>query len=1194
MDFRKMLSNHWMPALLLAAAIAIFAMPAAAQLSSGQISGVVKDSQGGVIPGATIIVINQAQGAKIREMTTSGDGTFVATPLPPATYSLTVEVQGFKKYTKTDIVLSAQERVGLPTIVMEVGGIGETVTVEANPVTLQTVSAERSGTITNNMVVDLATSARGYADLLKTVAGINADTNNVNGTRVDQNAVQLDGVATMDTGNNGMGLLRINPDIISEFKVMTNGQQAEFGRAAGANITIVTKSGTKDFHGTGYVFIQNEWMNANSWINNYNARAKGKSRNSTSGFTAGGPVYIPGVFNKNKDKLFFFLNFEWQRPAVFETLQSRMMPTEAERNGDFSATQESGKKVYIKDPLLSGTCSATDQTACFPNNKIPSNRWNAYGVELMKVFPLPNALGKDNTYNYQYEFLPKDDRNDKTFRFDYYISNNWRASFRMVLNERPRYQSAGLNVNNVIGISPFLAKWTAKAFSGNLTTIIGPTMTNEFNYGNSRNRLPNINPPDSKYLRANTGVTIPLLYPEADAGNIPNMVFDTTNPPTIVLAGIPYTNLNPTINYTDNLTKIVSGHTLKFGIYIEESRKTQTATVQNSGRIYFNKDSANPGDTGYSFANMLLGNYQTFEQANRLAVGKYHYRTYEWFAQDNWKFRPNISIDYGMRFSVIQPWFDDENQVSGFDPAKYKVADQVALYLPALNAQNKRVAKNPLTGQLETTAALIGAIVPGKGNKYNGIAVAGKDGVPRGLIDSRGVQFGPRFGMAWTPWGIDSKTVVRVGAGVFYERIMGNMIFNQIIGPPGVITPKMYYGNLSDISKQAGVEFPTTMSSGLSPEGKLPTVYNFNLSIQRELPGKILLDVGYVGTQGRHLLGRQPFNEVPFGAAWLPQNQDPTKCPNLATCNLNGDNALLPDFMRPYIGVGGTGAVVAQSGLGSGGFIATFGDTSNYNALQLSVNRRQSKDLTFGFNYTWSKVMGTNTEFQTFTGHPTDHRGADYAVLGFDRTQVLSFNYIYNFPSLSQKFSSMNNIVTRFLLDNWQMSGITTMSSGAPTTISYSVQGTGTTALNRQITGSETWGPRPVLTGDMNLNPGDRTMYAWINTSVIQRAVKGSTGMDSGLRPVRLPGVNNWDISFFKKFQFTSNESRYIQLRWEMYNAFNHTQFNGVNTAAQFDSAGKLINLPKSLGGNGGNLGFGAVTGARNPRTMQLAVKLIF
>jgi hypothetical protein len=1174
-----------MLACMLAVAIGVFALPASAQLSSGQISGVVQDAQGGVIPGATVIVINQAQGVKAREVVTSADGTFVVTPLPPSTYTVSVEVQGFKKYVKTDITLYAQDRIGLPPIVLEIGGIGETVTVESNTVQLQTVSAERSGVITNNQVVDLASSGRAYTDLLKTVAGINSDTNNVNGTRVDQNAVQLDGVATIDTGNNGMGLLRINPDIIAEFKVMTNGQQAEFGRAAGANVTIVTKSGTKDFHGTGYTFIRNEWMNANTWRNNYDHLAKPRSRNSTTGFTVGGPVYIPGVFNTKKDKLFFFVNFEWQRPRVFDAAQYRMMPTEAERNGDFSATQENGKAVTIKDPL-------TGQP--FPGNKIPTNRFNTYGLQLMKVFPLPNRVGVDNTYNYLYEFAPSDKRNDQTYRFDYNISTNWRLSFRALLNKRPVYQQQGLNVNNVIGISPFLAEQGGRGFSGNLTTIISPTMTNEFNYGNTRNWLPNVSPDDSLYLRKNTGVTIPLLYPGADGGNIPNMVFDTPNPPTIVLGGIPYANRNPTTNITDSLTKVFSKHTLKLGIYIEESKKNQTATVQNSGRLYFNRDTSNPGDTGWSFANMLLGNYQTFEQSNVLPIGKYHYKTYEWFAQDNWKFRQNISIDYGMRFSVINPWYDDENQISGFDPMKYDTAKKVALYVPALDASGKRVAKNPINGQLQPTAALIGAIVPNYGDPYNGIAVAGKNGVSRGLIDGRGVHFGPRFGMAWTPWGANSKTVIRVGAGVFYERIMGNMIFNQIIGPPGIITPKLYYGNLNDISKQAGVLFPTTLSSGLSPEGKLPTVYNYNFSIQRELPGKILLDVGFVGTQGRHLLGRQPYNEVPFGAAWLPQNQDPTK-PMVTPAT--GDNALPPDFLRPYTGIGGRGEVVAQSGLGSGGFIATYGDTSNYNSLQVSLNRRLARDLMFGFNYTWSKVMGTNTEFQTFTGHPTDHRGADYAVLGFDRTQVLSFNYIYNVPNMSQKFASMNNIVTKIFLDNWQVSGITTMSSGAPTTIAYSVQGVGATTLNRRITGSETWGPRPVLTGKMDKNPGDRTLESWIDTSVIRPAVKGSTGNDSGLRPMRLPGVNNWDISFFKKFQFTKSESRFIQLRWEMYNAFNHTQWSGVNTTAQFDSAGKLINLPTSLSGggtNGGRFGFGALNVARNPRTMQLALKLYF
>jgi hypothetical protein len=1026
----------------------------------------------------------------------------------------------------------------------------------------------------------LASSGRLFTDFLKTVPGINADTNNVNGTRLDQNAVQLDGVATIDTGNNGMALMRINPDIIAEFKVMTNGQQAEFGRAAGANITIVTKSGTKDFHGTGYAFITNEWMNATSWGNNYSHLAKAKARNSTSGFTVGGPVYIPGVFNTKKDKLFFFVNMEFQRPKVFTALTNKMMPTEAERNGDFSATQENGKLVTIKDPLTG---------LAFPGNKIPANRFNKFGVQLMKVFPLPNRLGVDNTYNYQYQFLGADPRNDRTYRFDWNIAANWRFSVRLLTNKRTQVQEGGLNVNNTIGTGTFLAARGAVGGSINLSTILSPTMTNEFNYGNTRGWLPNVPTEDSKYLRSTTGVNIPLLFPGADAGLIPNMVFDVPNSPTIVLNGIPYSNKNPTTNFTDTLSKVFPKHLVKVGIYIEESKKLQTAAVVNNGRIYFSRDTANPGDTGWAFSNMLLGNYQSFDQANTLRNGKYHYKSFEWFVQDNWKLRPNLSIDYGIRFSILNPWYDDENQISGFDPSKYNPANAAVLYQPALTAAGKRVAKNPITGQLEATAALIGAIVPGKGDPYNGIVVAGQNGTPRGLIKNPGVHYGPRLGIAWTPWGADSKTVVRAGAGLFYERIMGNMIFNQIIGPPGIITPKIYYGNISDISKQAGVIFPTNMSSGLSPEGKLPSVFNFNLSIQHQLPLNFLLDVGYVGTLGRHLLGRQPYNEVPFGAAWLPQNQDPTKA-----VNLNGDNTLPVDFMRPYMGIGGRGAVVAQSGLGSGGYIATYGDTSNYNALQISLNRRMASDLTLGVNYTWSKTMGTNSDFQTFTGHPTNHKVADYGMLTFDRTQTLSVNYLYNVPSLTQHVAAMNHGIFKFVFDNWQLAGITTMGSGAPVEISYSIQGVGATTLNRRITGSETWGPRPVLTGNMNLPSGDRTMEAWFNTSVVAPAVKGSIGIDSGIRPLRQPGVNNWDLFLYKKILFTSNENRFLQLRWEMYNAFNHTQWSAVNASATFDANGKLTNLPTSLGGGGGRFGFGALSTARAPRTMQLALKLYF
>jgi hypothetical protein len=1172
-------------------------LSALAQQSSGMISGVVQDTQGAVVPNARIELKNQEQGAVVRAMTSSADGTFTITPLPPATYTLSIDVAGFKKYVKTDIKLFAQDRIGLPTIVLDVGSVGESVTVEASAVTLQTLSAERSGVLTGSQVVDLASSGRAFTDLLKTVPGFNTDTNNANGLRVDQNALMVDGISSMDTGNNGTGLMRLNSDIIAEFKVLTNSQQAEFGRAAGANITIVTKGGAREFHGGAYLFLKNEWMNANSWINNYNGLPRARARNRTQGFNIGGPVYIPGKFNSGRDKLFFFTNWEFQRPRLFDNLVSMTMPTADERKGDFSKTQENGRAVSIKDPTTG---------LPFPGNLVPSSRINKYGLELLNVFPMPNRPGVDPAYNYQYQFAGTDKRDDRTFRVDWNISTKWRFYFRLIQNSRDLNQQAGLNVNNVIGISPFHAMTGAIAGSGNLTTTITPTLTNEFNYGNTRNWLPNVIEPDSKYLRANSGVTLPLLYPNADPlGQIPNMTWDVPNSPNIYIAGMPYDNENPSINWTDNLAKVTSKHTMKFGIFIDTSRKRQTATIVNNGRIDFGRDTSNPGDTGWAFSNALLGNYKTFDQSNIYRKGFYHYKSYEWYGQDNWKLRSNLTLDFGMRFSLILPWYDDQDQISSFRPATYDPKQRVTLYQPTLVA-GVRAALNPLTGQT-SPAALIGAIVPNSGNVYNGIAEAGKNGVERGLIQSSGVVLGPRIGLAWSPFGAGSKTVVRTGGGVFYERIQGNMIFNQINYPPGLLTPKIYYGNLNGIASSAGTLFPLSVA-GLSPEGKIPTVYNFNISVQHELPFKFLLDVGYIGTLSRHGLARSPFNEAPFGSAWLPQNQDPAK----AAGNLTGDNALPVDFLRPYTGYAGGGASVAQSGLGGGGFIATYGSSSSYNALQISANRRMAAGLSIGASYVWSKAMGTDTDYQ-FVGNPLDHRKADYGLLIYDRTQVVVVNYVYNVPALARKGSPLDNPVARMFLNNWQISGITSLSSGQPITVggnnitalgSYGVQGVGATVLNRRMTGSEGLAPRVVLTCNPNLSGGDRQLDAYINTSCFQPAQKGSTGMDSAIRPLRGPGTNNWDLSLFKKFALGNNERRYIHLRFEMYNAWNHTQWggtaannyvpNGFNNNPTFDASGKITNLPTSQGGGGGRFGFGALNAVRAPRNIQIAAKFYF
>ena len=1167
---------------LLAAALLMSGALAMAQQTSGSISGVVQDSQSAVVPGAKISLINQAQGATIRELVSGADGSFVFTPVPPGTYTVSVEVSGFKKYVKQDIILNAQARVGLPPIVLEVGAAEETVMVESSSVSLQTVSAERSGVIDTAQMVDLAVTGRSYMDLMKTVTGVVQDgwTLSVNGTRGNQNAYNVDGVSALDTGCNCMWY-SVNTDTLAEFKVLTNGQQAEFGRAAGANVSVVTKSGGRDFHGSVYYFMRNESLNANSWDNNYYGRPRNMYRYRTQGFTVGGPVFIPSKFNSNRDKLFFFMNAEWLRPRTPDAFTKLTLPTPEELNGDFSQTHESdGSPVIIKDP-------ETGQP--FPGNQIPKERFSEYGLQLLKLLGTPNSVGVDPAFNHQYSFEGKSPSDNETVRIDYNISPSWRVYFRYVRNSTDSLTSAGLNGSNNVGLSPFNMKIKANFYLANLTTIINPTLTNEFIFGYTSGGLPNFVPSDSKYLRANSGVTLPLLYPEADpTGIVPNLNFgDVPNPPSIAFMGLPYDNHNPVQNYTDNLTKVYSSHVIKAGFFLEHALKRQTASAPNNGSLSFARDAANPGDTGWAFANALLGNYTYYDQANTLPLGRYHYYNIEWYVQDTWKVRQNLSLDFGMRFSILDPSYEQDDQVSGFVASKFDSSKQVDLFWPALDpVSGQRVSRNPLTGELGP-AALIGSVVPDSGDINNGMVESGKNGVPRGLTKSQGVLYGPRVGVAWSPFGASGKTVVRAGGGVFYERILGNLIFNQILYPPAHRIPRIYYGELETIASSGQTDFPVT-AAGVAPDGKIPTVYNYSLGVQQELPFNLLLDVSYVGSISRHLTSRYPFNEPAFGSAWLPENQDPTMAPKY-----DGTTTLPVDFTRPYVGYAGYGTASGGNHPGGGGFITDFGGSSNYNALQIGVNRQMVAGLQMGFHYSWSKALGTQSDIDQ-AQHPTNNRLANYGPLTFNREHNFVLNYIYRLPSPIRGGSGAAAAIGKGILNGWELSGITTFMSGAPTDVMYGVVGLSGPQLNRMITGSEPQSPRVILSGNPNLSGGDRTLERFVDTSVFHPAVKGSQGMDSGRGVITGPGTNNWDISLFKRVPLGKAEERHIQLRMEMYNAFNHTQFSGINTFILFDQSGNILNLA----GPGNRFGFGAQGSGswqvRSPRIIQLAAKLYF
>lgn len=1123
-------------ALFLCATFALFAQ------NTGTITGTITDPGGAVLQNANITLTNQSNGG-VRTTTTNSEGAFVITPLNPASYKLTVEAPGFRVYNQENIILNLNDRIGLPAIAMQVGTAAESITVEATATPLETVTAERSGVVTGRQIVDIAVNGRNYLTLARTVPGATADAGlggSFNGQRNSANNFTVDGQNVTDTGVNTQFAYRINLDAIQEFKVTTNSAAAEFGRNNGAQIQIATKSGSNQYHGTAWWFKRGEFMNANSFIDNFNGRGRAVYRYMQTGWNLGGPLGIPGTGLSGKDKLFFFASQEWGRSKQPAAPVRLMMPTTAERGGDFTASRTgAGAPINVIDPT-------TGQA--FVGNRIPVARFSQYGPQSLNWLPQPNVAGNP-AFNYETARVASAPTFDQVFRVDYNINSKWRFYGRHLNSKSTANNPYGrADSGNNLGASDLLAPTFGWSLLGNLVYVASPTVINDFTFGYTVNGIPGAAPPsDSIYYRKNAGITIPMLFPNSDPiGLVPNFTFgsvpgwttNNNNQPTR-FAGLPYANRNPVYNITDNLTKLAGNHTLKFGVYYEFAVKSENPFRALNGNIDYSVDQNNPGDTRHPFGNALLGNFRSFSQTSASLLPEYPYKQWEWFAQDSWKATRKLTINYGLRMAYIQPLYDKANQMANFSFAAYD--------------NSQRVQLSSATGSLN------GSIVPGIGNRFNGMVLSGST-APRGLINGRGIHWQPRIGLAYQ---INDKTVFRAGGGAFNERIATFTVgytSNFVTNPPTLETPEIQNSNLSSISSTGIVNRPLGVTR-ISDGGEVPTTYNYSAGIQRQLPGNMVLDVSYVGSQSRHLTLGEPFNVVALGSAQNPSN-------------LLSNGQLKPsNFYRPYIGY-------------TNGTQFTMGTNGNYNALQTALNKRAGKFI-LGVAYTWGRALGTDC------GHITNNRGACYGPLGIDRTHVLTFNYVVDLPSVSRRMDFANNSVGKHILDGWQYSGLTTMSSGSPVNVSYTTNLAGA-ALNNAITGSQDVAPRVQFTCAPKLSHADKTIDKYINTSCFAPAQVGSHGMDSSFNALRGPGILNWDMSVFKKINFT--EGRYVQLRLEAYNVFNTTQWNTINLAANFNAQGQIANLPTQLGGAGGRFGFGALNNIRanSQRIMQIAAKFYF
>lgn len=560
-----------------------------------------------------------------------------------------------------------------------------------------------------------------------------------------------------------------------------------------------------------------------------------------------------------------------------------------------------------------------------------------------------------------------------------------------------------------------------------------------------------------------------------------------------------------------------------------------------NGAFDFGRNVNNPLDTGYAYANAALGVFNTYQEPSGRPLPVHVARNIEWFAQDNWKITRRLTLDWGMRFYIVTPSFVENEWLSGFEPAAFNSSRQVSLIQPGRQG-NQRVGLHPATGQA-LPPVLIGALAPGTGNFTNGMVQPGGE-VPRALYEGRGLHYAPRAGWAWDAFG-DGRTAMRGGFGMFYNRQAQGMILTPFIAqPPIVVTPTIYYSTMSSLLSSTGYQFPGNVV-GVDRQGKVPTTMNYSLSLQRHIGFGTVLDVGYVGSLARHLQWRRNLNSIPFGANFDPRNADPTTNAPLA-----------PAFLRRYTGYNNVN-FSEQAG------------SSNYHSLQVTANRRFARGLEFGIAWTWSKALSYNDGDNEVVSTQVPVRVWNYGLADFDRTHIVRINYQWEAPKLP--------VANRFLdyaVNNWQISGVTRFLSGQPLPVNFA------TTVATDITGSPTDGARIVALDNPVLPKGERTFSRFFRTDVFRLPARGTIGT-AARRLIRGPGVNNFDIAIFKDFPI--REEVRFQFRAEMYNAFNHSQFSGVDNTARFDPQGNQVNGR-----------FGEITAAHPPRRIQLALRFYF
>jgi hypothetical protein len=1113
------------------------------QSDTSTIAGFVKDPSGSVLPNAQVAVRSEAT-QESHTVTTDGNGYYSLSSLPAGFYTVDIRMPGFKLFESVHNKLDAVSTLSV-SAALTIGTPNETVEVTSSANLIQTDSGAVQHQITEEQIQHQELNGRNpvyMAELLPgvitgaTLGDFNFSVSkpgfSINGARSTDTTVTIDGAPATRTRANTYVIGVPNVDSTEEMQVLTAAYSSEYGGAGGGQVRMVSKSGTTDFHGTAYEYLRNSALNANTWSRNQSPTTKFASpfRYNDFGFAVGGPVWTPGLPSVLRRKLFWFVAEDWIRYRFTDTV-FQTVPTALMRTGNFSELL--GPNPFYSSPVIitnPNDCTTTNgKRTCtpFPGNIIPQNLLSPNGMAILNAYPAPiPGLLVNGTQNWEAVAPHPINQRKGSYNFDFVLNDRHRISFRRTDLSYNEYSA----LDQGSGLTGKFKTWPNQTNTLVWTWMITPTIINEANGTLSIDRVANpVNTSLSGFHRNELGINYNYIVPGGkDVDKIPSLSLPR---PFFSLSGGPYPSHSggPIYTFSDSLSKATGNHMLKFGFQYDyrgenDDDQINITTVpggSNNQNGTFTLTDSYANGSGLAIANLALGLADGYTEIGPRAFTTWRGAMYEAFAQDSWKITPKLHLDYGVRNTLVFPFHSLWGNAAYFDPDLYNPAQAVSV--------------NPSTGLVSL----------GSGNQYNGMVIPGlttfpgsaaqhgvyqanfpdtyaalfNNNLPRGLINAQNA-FQPRLGIAYQ---FTDKTVIRAGGGRFLTRM--GLLDNIFPGGNSPFQPFVTVRSISIDNPGAGltsVTVPTLTVTTLDRHMKQPEAWNWNVTLERELPGHSVLSVAYVGRRGLHLWYSEDINQAPAGTTYAN--------PHVSIAAL-----------VPYKGFSQILTEVSRA-------------SSKYNALQVFWNRRFTNGLGFSAAYTLAKSMDNSSSYSDIVPDTYDTSNL-WGPSTYDVRNTFVGTFTYDLP-----FLRAQQHLAGKLLGGWQLSGTAQYLSGSPGSV-YSTNtdfaGTGEAGLpqfwvmhgkpsyprqfSRSATSSTTYFSTTTPSGDPLFTP----------------PAQGTFNLQHGIRDaIYGPGFQDWNAGLFKKFAI--DERNVFEFRAEAYDVFNHPNWNGPNFTAGTSTFGKV------------------------------------